>query len=47
MLANEIIPVLLSSKSSPTMCNVELFREATGGAVRENVGFYNPSCDRR
>lgn len=38
-LASEIIPVLLSSESSPTMCHAELFREATGGVVREDVGF--------
>jgi len=32
-LASEIIPALLSSESSPTMCHAELFREATGGGL--------------
>ena len=35
-LASEIIPALLSSESSPTMCHAELFREATGGVVRQD-----------
>ncbi|KAF8661592.1 hypothetical protein HU200_057014 [Digitaria exilis] len=45
-----LIPVLLSSESSPTMCHAELFREATGGIqhrARHFLCLYRPAGEVR